>query len=116
MRTLLYAAKDAEGRPVAVAGVALFGDLAYPFTLLSDPATRRPRRRATCGTPSSRSTSARRVRATWSSVRRSASAKATSTSSTLLGYRVRNLRLDVTPWPRGSCATRQPSGSLGTSK
>jgi hypothetical protein len=36
-RTLLYAAKDAECRPVAVAGAVLFGDLAYLFTLLSDP-------------------------------------------------------------------------------
>jgi hypothetical protein len=36
-RTLLYAAKDAEGHPLAVAGAVIFGDLAYLFTLLTDP-------------------------------------------------------------------------------
>ena len=116
MRTLLCAAKDAEGRPVAVAGVALFGDLPYLFTLLSDPdhkTAASSRYMLHTFVALDLGQEGARHLVVGSALRER---ERNQYFQHLLGYRVRNLRLDVTPWPRGSCATRQPSGSLGTSK
>ncbi|MDQ1386275.1 MAG: hypothetical protein QOG65_3654 [Actinomycetota bacterium] len=96
-RTLLYAAKDAEGMPVAVAGAVLFGDLAYLFTLLSDPdhkTAAASRYMLHTFVALDLGQEGARHLVVGSALRER---EGNQYFQHLLGYRVRNLRLDVTP-------------------
>jgi hypothetical protein len=96
-RTLLYAADDAEGRPVAVAGTVLFGDLAYLFTMLSDPdhkTAASSRYMLHTFVALDLGQEGARHLVVGSALREG---EGNQYFQHLLGYRVRNLRLDVTP-------------------